>query len=418
MSFTPTLIQLSPEWDHDIYLPSQITLSLSISTPLRETEIHTNNNNDNDITKNDAANADADDKGKVDQEGHRNQSEGKRAPVISLEFNNTQYIGTEHHGMYLLSPTPSLSSLQSSLSPASTTSDDHSSQTEHHYHFYKQQQQQQQQQSFILLLRSAVGWRAHFISKRDWSIWMMINLTPSPRPFFGLQGLRSPTLFLDTVCAVLSTLLYNQLSSFHSLPFSFSSSPQQQNNNSVSLLYSPLFRNGLHASIKSHITSELVQGECHLTGFEELLHNPTLDSTSLKATTVTPKRKSVTEMACELNFGKMLSSLFSFTRVTLPPPTSSSSSTTTTCTEHGNNDHLSKGMVQTILTDQDIEVFKQVKMPRLLSASHSKSSLIIGIYHVLIRTLCYHTYGIHSSEHGNDANSDIGKWNGWLIRVL
>ena len=52
MSFVPTLIQLSPEWNRNIYLPPQIILSLSTSNHLQENKIHNNDthNNDNNVT--------------------------------------------------------------------------------------------------------------------------------------------------------------------------------------------------------------------------------------------------------------------------------------------------------------------------------------------------------------------------------
>lgn len=290
-----------------------------------------------------------------------------------LELGNHLYTGIKRHGMYFFSM-KSASNLQQDEKDEKDDYPSHSTDL------------------LLLLLHAEAGWRAHFISPSTWTIQFILDLSPAHPKSLGLQGLRSPTLFLDSISAVISTILWNHMNCLHSLPEFV-----QQEHISPFLL-SPLLRNGFPSFWKERIATELIGGEYRLAEFEVMMEDlnlmelPTESKAGMSG-------KSATSMACKMSFGKLLTKLSSSTqsihsvkgteemRKMMMLPTTTTTTTTT------NMDNL-----KSELSDQDRAIFQVVKMPRLLTEANPQVSFTRILYHLIVDVLQYHSHHVHKVD--------------------
>ena len=230
----------------------------------------------------------------------------------------------------------------------------------------------QEMECLMILIRSTCGLRAGFFSLKSNRLFAISNLIVIGRTELGLQGLRSPTLFLDCVSATLSTCMWNQQCCFRRLPHIL-------RNEGVEIVMNPLFQNGLRFEYKRRLAADILAVDYHLTDIESSFTDPSvpavLDRTVKK---VMQGSMDTTVMACGLQLEMDLDAI------------------------RPNSDLLTIKDVDDFITSEansiDILMFEVVKMPRLLSSRNPNRPTIYSFYHILLLLLSYHSNTPITSE--------------------
>jgi hypothetical protein len=221
-------------------------------------------------------------------------------------------------------------------------------------------------------MRSGCGLRGGFFGFCSHQLLAIIDLVLVNRRTLGLQGLRSPTLFLDCVSGAVSTCMANQLSCSQHLPSIL-------RKEGMDIVMSPLFRNGLQMEYKKRIAADILSADYHMAEIVPICVDqsaPEVSNRTVKA--IMKSTMDTTILACGLQLEMDLDTL---------KPTSSS---------------ITISSIDNFVTSEanpiDEAMFKVIKMPRLLSSRNPNHATIYSFYHLFLLLLSYHSNTPITSE--------------------
>ena len=224
----------------------------------------------------------------------------------------------------------------------------------------------------LILMRSGCGLRGGFFGFCSHQLLAIIDLVLVNRRTLGLQGLRSPTLFLDCVSGAVSTCMANQLSCSQHLPSIL-------RKEGMDIVMSPLFRNGLQMEYKKRIAADILSADYHMAEIVPICVDqsaPEVSNRTVKA--IMKSTMDTTILACGLQLEMDLDTL---------KPTSSS---------------ITISSIDNSVTSEanpiDEAMFKVIKMPRLLSSRNPNHATIYSFYHLFLLLLSYHSNTPITSE--------------------